>query len=149
MHITIRKGSESDYGQIHALILELSIFQKMPEKMTNTVELMLQEKEFFNCFVAEDEEEKKIIGYISYFYAYYTWIGKSIYIDDIFLKEQYRKQGLGKKLIEKIFDLAKKENCKKVRWQVSSWNKKAISFYKSLGANIDNMELNCDYHTPQ
>jgi diamine N-acetyltransferase len=146
MNIIIRKGKESDFEQIHHLFNEFSIFQKMPEKMTNTVDLMVQEKDFFNCFVAVNKIENQIIGYASYFYAYYTWIGKSMYIDDIFVMEQYRKQGIGKKLIEEVFELARKENCKKVRWQVSNWNKNAINFYKSLGAIVDNTELNCDFH---
>lgn len=146
MNISIRKGEERDFDQIHNLFNEFSVFQKMPEKMTNTVDLMVQEKDFFNCFVAVNAKENRIIGYASYFYAYYTWIGKSMYIDDIFVMEQFRKQGIGKKLIEEVFGLARKENCKKVRWQVSNWNKNAISFYKSLGAIVDNIELNCDFH---
>lgn len=148
MNITIRKANEDDFNQIIMLFKEFATFQKMPEKMTNTYELMQDEQEFFNAFVAVDESAQ-IIGYASWFFAYYTWIGKSLYMDDIYVREKYRKIGIGKQLMQAVFELAKKENCKKVRWQVSHWNKKAIEFYKQLGASIDDIELNCDYNIKQ
>jgi hypothetical protein len=43
-----------------------------------------------------------------------------------------------------VINLAKQEQCKKVRWQVSGWNSNAIAFYKKMGANIDSTEINCD-----
>ena len=47
-------------------------------------------------------------------------------------------------LLEKIIDLAKNSQCKKVRWQVSKWNTNGIDFYKKMGATVDDMEANCD-----
>jgi len=46
--------------------------------------------------------------------------------------------------MDEVFELAKQEGCKKVRWQVSKWNKNAIEFYKKKGAVIDDVEINCD-----
>ncbi len=66
-------------------------------------------------------------------------------MDDLYVKPDYRKQGLGKKLIEAIIHKAKEENCKKIRWQVSGWNQNAIDFYKSLGAEVCDVESNCDF----
>jgi diamine N-acetyltransferase len=65
-------------------------------------------------------------------------------LDDLYVTDAYRKQGIGKKLLEAIIDVAKKEQCKKVRWQVSNWNNNAINFYKKMGAAIDDVEINCD-----
>lgn len=48
-------------------------------------------------------------------------------------------------LLAAVIDLAKEQECKKVRWQVSKWNANAIAFYKSTGAAIDEVEINCDY----
>jgi diamine N-acetyltransferase len=53
---------------------------------------------------------------------------------------------MGKKLLDAIIAHAKKEQCRKLRWQVSNWNYNAISFYKKLGAVIDETEINCDLH---
>ena len=143
MEITIRNSIESDFPQIAELFKEFAAFEKQPEKMTNSVGLMVREKEYFNCFVAENEK-KEIVGYAAYFFSYYTWIGKSLYMDDLYVKEKYRKKGVGKKLLESVINLAKKENCHKVRWQVSNWNKNGQEFYKKIGAEIGDTELNCD-----
>lgn len=144
MKITIRKANEDDFSSILGLIKELALFEKAPEKVTNTVEQMKSEKDFFKCFVALNETHE-IIGIALYFYAYYTWVGKSLYLDDLYVKEAYRGNKIGSKLLEKIFETAKKENCKRVRWQVLDWNTNAINMYKNCGANIDEEWFNCDF----
>ena len=141
--ITIRKGKEADFPNVIELIREFSEFQKMPEKMNNTVARMKSEKAYFHFFVAE-ANTSEVIGYATYFYAYFTWIGKSLYMDDLYVKPVYRGKGIGKRLMQSVFEVAKSENCKKLRWQVSEWNKPAIEFYKSMGAQVDDVELNCD-----
>jgi len=143
MEITIRNAVESDFPQIVDLFMEFATFEKMPDKMTNTVEKMIEEKDFFHCFVAESSD-KKIIGYATYFFGYYTWIGKSVYMDDLYVKPEYRASGTGTLLIGRVIELAKSSQCHKLRWQVSNWNNPAIGFYKSIGATIDSTEQNCD-----
>jgi ribosomal protein S18 acetylase RimI-like enzyme len=111
--------------------------------MTNSVEQMFTEKEHLNGFVAVNSENE-IVGYVTYFFAYYTWIGKSLYMDDLYVRPEFRSASIGTMLINEIIAFAKAENCKKLRWQVSEWNQPAIDFYKGLGANIDAVESNCD-----
>jgi len=144
MSITIRKATEKDFPDILLLIKELAAFERAPEKVTNTVGQMKMEKNLFSCFVAETED-KQIIGMALYFFAYYTWVGKSLYLEDIYIKEEYRKQSIGKMLLQKIFEVAREENCKRVRWQVLSWNQNAIEMYRKSGAEIDNEWLNCSF----
>jgi diamine N-acetyltransferase len=145
MNTIIRFATELDFPSILSLIKEFSLFQKTPEKVSITLEQMIEEKNYFQCFVAETED-KKIIGFASFFFAYYSWSGKAVYLDDLYVQSQYRKQGMGKKLLDAIIAHAKKEQCRKLRWQVSNWNYNAISFYKKLGAVIDETEINCDLH---
>lgn len=142
MEINIRFAEETDYGQLIDLFKEFALFEKLPEKMTNTVDKMIVEKEFFNCYVAETTD-KKIVGYVTFFFCYYTWSGKSLYMDDLYVKPDYRGKGLGTMLINKVISFAKDSNCNKLRWQVSNWNKPAIDFYKNLGAEINETERNC------
>jgi GNAT superfamily N-acetyltransferase len=143
MDIIIRSVVETDFEQIVDLFKELAVFEKLPEKMINSVERMKEEKEFFNCFVAETTD-KSIVGYATYFFAYYTWIGKSLYMDDLYVKPEFRGKGIGTKLIKQVIDFAKKSGCHKLHWQVSGWNKPAMEYYKNLGATVDNTEHNCD-----
>ena len=49
------------------------------------------------------------------------------------------------KLLNRLFELAREENCKRVRWQVSHWNTTALEFYKSIGAVVCGEEYNCDF----
>jgi GNAT superfamily N-acetyltransferase len=144
MDISIRVATEKDFPQILGLIKELALFEKSPDKVTNTVELMLAEKEYFHCFVAETDT-KDIVGMAIYFFAYYTWVGKSLYLEDLYVKESFRRQKTGSELLKKIFEVANAENCKRVRWQVLSWNKAAISMYSKSGAVIDDEWLNCTF----
>ncbi|HBG86360.1 MAG TPA: GNAT family N-acetyltransferase [Marinilabiliaceae bacterium] len=143
MEIKIRNSREPDYSQIVDLFKEFATFEKLPEKMTNSVDRMIMEKDFFNCFVAETSDNR-IVGYVTYFFCYYTWIGKSLYMDDLYVQHKYRAKGVGTKLMNKVIEFAKDSKCHKLRWQVSEWNKPAIDFYKNIGATIDNVEQNCD-----
>jgi len=141
--ITIKNIEENDFEELVALFLEFATFQNQSEKMKNSVEKMISEKDFLHGFTARDEDDR-IIGYATFFFAYYTWVGKSLYMDDLYIKEQYRGKGIGTLLINTVIKHAEKEKCDRLRWQVSEWNKPAISFYKSLGAKIDETEKNCD-----
>jgi GNAT superfamily N-acetyltransferase len=144
MNFTIRPATENDYPAILALIKELALFEKAPEKVTNTVEQMKQEKHLFGSYVAESESGE-ILGMALYFFAYYTWVGKSLYLDDLYVKDEYRRHKIGTALLNKVFEVAKAENCNRVRWQVLDWNSNAIEMYRKSGATIDGEWLNCDF----
>jgi diamine N-acetyltransferase len=142
MKVEIRRAEPNDYSEIYSLIKEFATFIKTPEKVITTPSQMICDQEYFRCFIACDKD--KIVGFSTYFIAYYSWTGKTLYLDDLYVLEDYRGHGIGSELLDKVIETAKNENCKKVRWQVSKWNKKAIDFYKSRGATIDDVEINCD-----
>ena len=141
--ITIRPAIEDDYETILELFREFAHFEHLDERMTNSIEQMKAEKEYFNCFVAVSKQNE-IIGYATYFFAYFTWTGKSLYMDDLYVKKSHREHGIGTLLINKVIAFANASGCHKLRWQVSDWNAPAIGFYKSLGAVVDAQERNCD-----
>ena len=143
MEIKIREAEVSDFNRINALFKEFVAFENLPERMTNTVEQMLEEKEYFNCFVAETTEGE-IAGYVTYFFCYYTWVGKSLYMDDLYVRPEFRGKSIGSQLIKKIIVYAKDSGCHRLRWQVSERNQPAIGFYKKLGADVSGVEQNCD-----
>jgi len=143
MTINIEPIREKDFEELAALFLEFATFEKLPEKMINSAEKMKQEKDYFHGFIARDEDNN-VLGYVTYFFAYYTWVGKSLYMDDLYVREKYRGKGVGSLLIKKVISFALAEKCNRLRWQVSSWNHPAISFYENLGAEINKVEMNCD-----
>lgn len=143
VHYLIRPASVNDFESILKLIKDLAIYEKAPEAVTNSPELMLQEKDYFRALVVENEHSE-IIAFALYFFAYYTWVGKSLYLDDLYVKEEYRNVGIGKALINELKIIAQKENCKRFRWQVLNWNAPAIRFYEKMGVSISGEWLNCD-----
>ncbi len=144
MGAIIRKGTIQDYEQIFALMKAFAHFQKTPEKLHVTLEQMMEDKNLFQCLVAENNGI--IIAFASFFFAYYSWTGKAIYLDDLYVKDEYRKENIGTKLLNAVIQFAKENNCKTVRWLVSRWNENAIDFYKKIGAEIEETEVVCVYN---
>jgi len=144
MKVNIRRANEEDFPAILALINELAEYERAPEAVTNTVEQMGRERDYFRCFVAESADHG-IVGMALYFFAYFTWVGKSLYLEDIIVSKQFRKRGIGEALMKRVMREAWEENCKRVRWQVLDWNEPAISFYRKSGAEINNEWLNCTF----
>ena len=144
MDYIIREAKTEDYPYILELIFEFADFQKAPEKVQMTADKMIEQKKYFNCLIATNIDGK-IIGYTNYSIIYYSWVGKSIYLDDLYVNPAFRGKGVGSKLMNEVFNIARKEKCNRVRWQVSKWNVTAIQFYKKIGAKIDDVEINCDY----
>jgi len=71
MNIQIRKIVENDFPDLILLFQEFSIFEKLPDKMTNSVEQMKTDKKYINGYVAVSDKNE-IIGYVTYFFVYYT-----------------------------------------------------------------------------
>jgi GNAT superfamily N-acetyltransferase len=142
--MTIREVTEEDFPQLIDLFTEFAIFQKTPYKMTNTVEKMQLEKDFFKAFIAVSDENE-VMGFATFFFCYFSWSGKSIYLDDLYVKPAYQGFKIGTQLINKVIDFGKIAHCHKVRWLVSDWNTPAIDFYKKLGADINSGEYYCDF----
>ena len=141
--IRITPIAESHFEAILALMREFAIFERQEEKMTNSLAQMQAEKDCFKGLIALNEQGEAI-AYMMYYFVYLSWSGKSLYLEDIYIKPGYRGQGIGKRFMQHFLDTAKESGCKRVRWQVSEWNEPAVAFYKSLGATIDPHERNCE-----
>jgi GNAT superfamily N-acetyltransferase len=148
MDIIIRRAVVADFPAVYALFREFAVFQKTPEKLHITLDQLIADAEDFQCFVAETDgggegRGREIVGFATFFMAYYSWTGKAIYLDDLYVRESSRKYGIGKKLLFAVIDFSKESGCKTVRWLVSRWNGNAIEFYKSIGAEVHETEMVC------
>ena len=95
-----------------------------------------QENPLFTTFVAEVNGE--IVGMALFYYRYSTWKGKTIHLEDLILKENYRKQGIGFALYQKVIETGSREGVRRIEWNVLDWNTPAINFYEKTGAKILN-----------
>ena len=141
-NVLLRNAKSSDLSEILILVQQLAKFEKAEKEVTATVEIYQENflKHFF-CTIAELDGE--IVGISLYYYGFSTWKGKMLYLDDLFVLEQYRSRGIGKALVHDLFNTANIENCQMVKWQVLDWNTEAIEFYKKIGMQIETEWYNC------
>jgi GNAT superfamily N-acetyltransferase len=136
--MNIRKGNPDDMKAVLGLIQELAIFEKEPEAVVITEADLVRdgfgEKPLFHVFVAE--LEKEIVGIALYYYRYSTWKGKTIHLEDLIVKEKMRGTGLGSALYAEIMKQGKRDNVRRVEWNVLDWNTPAVKFYENSGAKI-------------
>lgn len=90
------------------------------------------------CFALVFESENLIKGFALYYFGYSTWKGRTLYLEDIFVDELYRKEGIGQKLFDKVVQVAKTEKVRRMDWQVLEWNEPALQFYRKNNAILDN-----------
>ena len=147
----VREGRLEDLAQVRDLIVELAVFEREPNAVSNTLEMMERDgfgpNPKYGFFVAEHEE--KIVGISLYYYRYSTWKGPCLYLEDLIVTEAQRGRGFGKALFERTLQFAKEEGLPYMSWQVLDWNQSAIDFYGRYGAEFDGEWVNCRVDVPK
>jgi GNAT superfamily N-acetyltransferase len=134
---SIRPATLQDAPAITAMIHEFAEFEHLE---TSVLEEDIERDGFgpapkFRAVVAEWNGEPA--GYAIFFEFYSSFQGRAgLFIDDLFVRPQYRQQGIGKALLAHVAALAYKEGYFCLRWEVLDWNATAIDFYRSLGASF-------------
>jgi GNAT superfamily N-acetyltransferase len=134
----IRKATAKDMPSVLELIQELATFENEPDAVVVTVEDLVRDgfgiQPLFHVFVAEVNQE--IIGMALYYYRYSTWKGKTIHLEDLIVKAEKRGTGAGFALYTEIMKQGKKDNVRRIEWNVLDWNTPAIDFYNKSGAKL-------------
>ena len=150
MDLKIRKAGKKDIARVFSLVLELADYEKKPEQVKINGKQFLSDYldgDAFDVLVAESN--KNIIGFALYYPVYSTWKGKSLFLHEFFVKEKFRRAGVGAKLFERVLVEAKKRKVGRVEWLVYRWNEPAINFYKKYGVKIDYELLRCELERQQ
>lgn len=134
--VTIRKATESDIPLLLEFIKLIADYEKLSHKVTATEETLRQ-----SIFTGSGIEallaysEGVAAGYAIYYYNFSTFTGKrGIYLEDLFVKPDYRGTGLGKALLQQIARHAAALECERMEWAVLDWNTPAWEFYERIGA---------------
>ncbi len=134
--LSIRYAFEKDVPVILNFIKELAEYEKLMDSVL-VDEAILRENLFIRKYaeVIIAEWNGIPVGQALFFHNFSTFLGKpGIYLEDLYVKPEFRGKGIGKALLEKVIAIAKERNCGRVEWVVLDWNKPAIDFYEKLGA---------------
>jgi len=133
----IRQATENDAASILALIKDLAEYEKLSHEVAAT-EDDIRQSLFGDRPVAKaliGELEGVPISFALFFYNFSTFQGKpGIYLEDLYVKPDYRGNGFGRKMLAHIAGLAKERNCGRFEWSVLDWNAPAIRTYDRLNA---------------
>ncbi len=136
MGFVIREANSSDINLIFDFICDLADYEKLRHDVTATPEILHE-----SIFVKKQAEvliaelDGLPVGFALYFHNFSTFKGKAcLYLEDIFIKPQYRGKGFGKAIFNRLAQIAVERGCDRFDWAVLDWNEPSINFYKSLGA---------------
>ncbi len=137
--MTIRPAVPNDIPEILKLIRELAEYEKLAHWVVVTADDLLRdgfsERPYFHVLMAEWDGQPA--GYALYFHNSSTFRGRpGLFLEDVFVRPQFRKKGIGKALLLRVAKIAVEEGCARFEWQVLDWNTPAIEFYRSLGAVV-------------
>ena len=141
--IKIREASLGDEQSIYDLVKALAVYEKAPNEVINSPSQIA--KDLFEdkiCYAYVAEKNNSIIAFALYYVSYSTWKGKSLYLEDLFVLPEYRKDGVGGLLFDEVVATAKRWKVKRMDWQILDWNEPALNFYKKKNAHLDSGWVN-------
>ncbi len=131
-----RYAKESDTALILQFIKELAEYENMLDEVVadeaTLKEWIFDKRKAEVIFALEDGVE---VGFALFFHNFSTFLGRAgIYLEDLFVRPEYRGRGYGKELIRSLAKIAVERGCGRLDWSCLDWNKPSIDFYLSLGA---------------
>lgn len=133
----IRPAVEGDVRLILRFIKELASYERLPHEVVATEESVRE------SLFGERPTAEVSLAYVGeapaafslYFHNFSTFLGQpGIYLEDLYVKAEFRRRGLGRAMFSHLARLAKERGCGRLEWAVLNWNETAIAFYRALGA---------------
>jgi GNAT superfamily N-acetyltransferase len=133
----IRPAKADDADLILALLHELAVYEKLTDKFSITPAVIardfLGERPLIHCDLAVEDDAAAGIATWCWNYASFA-AARSLYLEDLFVRPQFRGRGHGKRLLEHLAQTALKAGAVQMEWSVLPWNTPSIEFYERLGA---------------
>src|ERR1700743_2787095 len=135
--ITITPVTRAEVPALLELIRELARFEKLEHAVEATVDVL--ENSLFSpqppagALLARCDGQ--VAGYAIYFFTFSRFICRGgIWLEDVYVRPEFRKRGLGRGLIEAVAKIGVERNCGRFEWTALNWNEGALNFYRDLGA---------------
>lgn len=133
---SLRLATVQDTALILEFIKELADYEKMSDQVVATEELLhdtLFEQKKAEVLIGEYQGNP--VAFALFFHNFSTFLGRpGIYLEDLYVKKEYRGMGFGKKILKALAELAKERGCGRLEWSCLNWNTSSIGFYKKLGS---------------
>jgi GNAT superfamily N-acetyltransferase len=135
--LSIRFATAWDAEQVHQFVRELAIYEREPEAVEVTPEVLRAQMKSadppFECLLAE--QDGAAVGFALFFRNYSTWRGRpGLFLEDLFVPERHRRKGIGRALMGRLAAIAVERGYGRIEWSVLNWNTPAQEFYRKLGA---------------
>jgi GNAT superfamily N-acetyltransferase len=136
--VEIRAARPEDVQLLHALVVELAIYERSPESVTGTEDQLAHA-----LFGATPPHAEAVVasvdgeaaGFALFFGTFSTWLClPGLWLEDLYVRPAHRRRGVGRALLAHVASVAMARGCPRLEWTVLEWNEPAISFYRSLGA---------------
>mgnify|MGYP001606728368 CR=1 FL=1 len=137
MPITIRSAIPTDVHTILNFVRELAEYSREPGTVVTTdqrvADALFGPDPILHALVAEKDEE--IVGVVTYFFTFSTWLGMpSLYFEDFLVRQSVRGTGIGRQMMTHLARIALKRGCGRMECSVYDWNTSSIGFYLKIGA---------------
>ncbi|WP_074316923.1 GNAT family N-acetyltransferase [Singulisphaera sp. GP187] len=136
-NVNVRPCRPDDAETLVAMIRELATYEKLEEFARATPDdlrtHLFGPRPSAQAIMAEHDGSP--VGFALFFSTFSTFRGQpGLYLEDIFVREPHRNQGIGKALLATVARIAVERGCGRLEWSVLDWNAPSIAFYRSLGA---------------
>lgn len=132
----IRKATQEDIPLILQFILDLAEYEHLRNEVVadeETLKTWIFDKRGAEVLIGEEDGQP--VGFALYFHNFSTFLGRcGIYLEDLFVKPDFRGRGYGLALLKRLAAIAVEEGCGRLEWWCLDWNKPSIDFYLSLPA---------------
>ena len=136
--LIIRPATVSDVPLLLRFSREFAEYERQPSALVINEETLIRDgfeaRPKFRSLIADWNGEA--IGYALFFGIYSSLKGSGIFLEDLFVREAFRRRGIGKALLSAVARIAREEGSYGIRWEVLGWNESAIKFYRSLGCEF-------------
>jgi GNAT superfamily N-acetyltransferase len=137
--LILRPAEPRDASVLFGLIKALAEYEKLSDAVTGNADALKDHlfgsKPYVEAILAEYAGQA--VGFALFFYNYSTFLTKpGIYLEDLFVLPDYRRQGIGKAILAHLAQLAVSRGCGRLEWSVLDWNEPAIAFYERMGADV-------------
>ena len=136
--LSIRLATVNDVPLIRTMIRELAEYERELDSVLITEEQLADDgfgdDPKFSVLIAE--WDGLAAGYALFFDFYSTWTGLQLFLEDLYVRPQFRGKGIGGILMGKVASFAQQAGCSGMKWEVLGWNQSAIDVYRSLGAEF-------------